>query len=209
MRVTRIEELTKSRSRVYIDEEFAFVLYKGELRSYHIAEGEELDQEDYETIMGQVLPKRAKLRAMNLLKSREYTTKQLHDKLKDGGYPERIISEALAYVESFHYTDDLRYAVAYISGHESIRSRRRIELDLLNKGIDQDTLDRAWQEWEEQGGTQDEQVMIRKLLKKRGYDPETADRKEIQRQGAFLMRRGFSGESVRKALFSRGGFEDY
>ncbi|MCH5342375.1 MAG: regulatory protein RecX [Acetatifactor sp.] len=209
MRVTRIEELTKSRSRVYIDEEFAFVLYKGELRSYRIVVGEELAPEDYETIMGQVLPKRAKLRAMNLLKSREYTTKQLHDKLKDGGYPERIISEALAYVESFHYTDDLRYAVAYISGHESTRSRRRIELDLLNKGIDQDTLDRAWQEWEEQGGTQDEQVMIRELLKKRGYDPETADRKEIQRQGAFLMRRGFSGESVRKALFSRGGFEDY
>lgn len=209
MRVTRIEELTKSRSRVYIEEEFAFVLYKGELRSYHIAEGEELAADDYQTIMGQVLPKRARLRAMNLLKSREYTTKQLHDKLKDGGYPERIISEALAYVASFHYIDDLRYAVAYITGHESIRSRRRIEQDLLSRGIDQDTLERAWQEWEDQGGTQDEQAMIRELLKKRGYDPETADRKEIQRQGAFLMRRGFSGESVRKALFSRGRFEEY
>lgn len=209
MRVTRIEELTKSRSRVYIEEEFAFVLYKGELRSCHIVVGEELAAEDYEIIMGQVLPKRAKLRAMHLLKNREYTTKQLHDKLKDGGYPERIISEALAYVESFHYIDDLRYAVAYITGHESTRSRRRIEQDLLNKGIDQDTLERAWQEWEDQGGTQDEQAMIRELLKKRGYDPETADRKEIQRQGAFLMRRGFSGESVRRALFSRGGFEEY
>lgn len=209
MRVTRIEELTKSRSRVYIEDEFAFVLYKGELRSYHIVVGEELAPEDYETIMGQVLPKRAKLRAMNLLKNREYTTKQLHDKLKDGGYPERIISEALAYVESFHYTDDLRYAVAYITGHESTRSRRRIEQDLHGKGIDQDTLERAWQEWEDQGGAQDEQAMIRELLKKRGYDPETADRKEIQRQGAFLMRRGFSGESVRKALFAGGGFEEY
>ena len=209
MRVTRIEELTKSRSRVYIEEEFAFVLYKGELRSYRIAEGEELDREDYETIMGQVLPKRAKLRAMNLLKNREYTAKQLHDKLKDGGYPERIISEALAYVEGFHYIDDLRYAVAYITGHESTRSRRRIEQDLLGKGIAQETLERAWQEWEAQGGTQDEQAMIWELLKKRGYDPKNADRKEIQRQGAFLMRRGFSGESVRKALFSRGGFDEY
>lgn len=209
MRVTRIEELTKSRSRIYIDEEFAFVLYKGELRSYQIIEGEELDLEDYETIMSQVLPKRAKLRAMNLLKAREYTTKQLHDKLKDGGYPERIVAEALAYVESFHYTDDLRYAVAYITGHESTRSRRRIEQDLLGRGIDQDTLERAWSEWEDQGGAQDEQAMIRALLKKRGYDPKTADKKEIQRQGAFLMRRGFSGENVRKALFSRVEFDEY
>lgn len=209
MKVTKIEELTKSRSRIYIDEEFAFVLYKGELRSYRIVAGEELAPEDYGTIMSQVLPKRAKLRAMNLLKAREYTTKQLHDKLKDGGYPERIIAEALAYVESFHYTDDLRYAVAYITGHEGTRSRRRIEQDLLGRGIDQDTLEKAWQEWAAQGGTQDELGMIWELLKKRGYDPETADRKEIQRQGAFLMRRGFSGENVRKALFSGDGFDEY
>lgn len=209
MKVTRIEELTKSRSRVYIEEEFAFVLYKGELRSYHIVEGEELSPEDYETIMGQVLPKRAKLRAMNLLKSREYTTKQLHDKLRDGGYPERIIAEALAYVESFHYTDDLRYAVAYITGHESARSRRRIEQDLLGKGIDKDTLEKAWQEWEAQGGEQDEQAMIRELLRKRGYDPETADRKEKQRQGAFLLRKGFSGENVRRAIFGAEGSDDF
>ena len=209
MRVTRIEELTKSRSRVYIEEEFAFVLYNGELRSYHIMEGEELAPEDYETIMGQILPKRAKLRAMNLLKSREYTTKQLHDKLKDGGYPERIIAEALAYVASFHYTDDLRYAATYIIGHESTRSRRRIEQDLLDRGIDKDTLERAWQEWEDQGGAQDERAMILELLKKRGYDSETTDRKEMQRQGAFLMRRGFSGECVRKALFGGSGYEEF
>lgn len=202
MRVTHIEELSKLRSRIFIDGEFAFVLYKGELRLYHVAVGEEFSLEDYQTIMERVLPKRAKLRAMNLLKSREYTTRQLYDKLKSGDYPEEIIKEALDYVESFHYTDDLRYAVSYISGHETTRSRRRIEQDLLNRGIDRATLERAWREWESQGGIQDEQSMIKELFRKRGYDPERADRKEMQRMGAFLMRRGFSGESVRKALFA-------
>lgn len=202
MRVTHIEELSGSRSRISIDGEFAFVLYKGELRLYHVAVGEELSQEDYRTIVEQVLPKRAKLRAMNLLKSREYTTKQLYDKLKSGGYPEEIIKEALDYVGRFHYTDDLRYAVSYISGHETTRSSRRIEQDLLKKGIDRETLEQAWQEWESRGGIQNEQAMIEELIRKRGYDPESADRKEMQRMGAFLMRRGFSGESVRKALFA-------
>lgn len=202
MRVTRIEELSKSRCRVFIDEEFAFVLYKGELRLYHIVSGEEISPEDYQTITEKVLPKRAKLRAMNLLKNREYTKKQLYDKLKDGYYPEKVIAEALAYVESFHYTNDLRYAVSFIGGHEDTRSRRRIEQDLLGRGIDKLTLEKAWQEWEEQGGTQDEPAMIRELLRKRGYDPEHADNKEKQRVGAFLMRRGFSGENVRRAIFS-------
>ena len=205
MRVTHIEELSKSRSRIFIDDKFAFVLYKGELRLYHVAVGEELSSEDYSIIMKQVLPKRAKLRAMNLLKSREYTTRQLYDKLKGGDYPEEIIKEALDYVESFHYTDDLRYAVSYISGHETTRSRRRIEQDLINKGIDKATLELAWQEWESQGGVQDELSMIRELFRKRGYDPENADRKEMQRMGAFLVRRGFSGESIRKALFTGVG----
>ena len=170
MKVTRIEELTKSRSRVYLEEQFAFVLYKGELRSFHVAEGEELAPQDYETIMKQILPRRARLRAMNLLKGREYTVRQLHDKLRDGGYPEEIIADALAYVESFHYTDDLRYATAYITGHENSRSRRRIEQDLAARGIDPETAKKAWQEAK-------------------------------KRQGAFLMRRGFAGEAVRKALF--------
>lgn len=200
MTVTGVEEISKSRSRVFLDGEAAFVLYKGELRAYHICEGQEIKKEDYDTIWNEVLPKRAKLRAMNLLKGREYTTSQLHDKLKAGGYPEEIIQAALDYVAGYHYTDDLRYAVEYIAGHENSRSRRRIEQDLLRKGIDRETLEQAWREWEEQGGSQDEEAMIRALLAKRKYDPQSADRKEQQRLYSFLLRQGFSGEQIRKAV---------
>ncbi len=200
MKITAIEELSKARSRVWIDGEFAFVLYKGELRLYRIREGEEISEETLKTIRQEILPKRAKLRAMNLLKSREYTTKQLHDKLKQGGYPEDIITLALDYVASYHYTDDLRYAVSYMQSHETDKSRRRIEQDLMRKGIGKETLEKAWQTWEARGGEQDEQQMISELLEKRGYCPREADLREKQRLYGFLMRRGFSGEQVRKAL---------
>lgn len=200
MKITAIEELSKARSRVWIDGEFAFVLYKGELRLYRIREGEEISEETLKTIRQEVLPKRAKLRAMNLLKSREYTTKQLYDKLKQGGYPEDIITLALDYVASYHYTDDLRYAVSYMQSHETDKSRRRIEQDLMRKGIGKETLEKAWQTWEARGGEQDEQQMISELLEKRGYCPREADLREKQRLYGFLMRRGFSGEQVRKAL---------
>lgn len=200
MKITAIEELSKARSRVWIDGEFAFVLYKGELRLYRIREGEEISEETLKTIRQEVLPKRAKLRAMNLLKSREYTIKQLHDKLKQGGYPEDIITLALDYVASYHYTDDLRYAVSYMQSHETDKSRRRIEQDLMRKGIGKETLEKAWQTWEAQGGEQDEQQMISELLEKKGYCSQKADLREKQRLYGFLMRRGFSGEQVRKAL---------
>ena len=204
MKVTQIEEVSRSRARVYIDEEFAFVLYRGELRSFHIRAGEEMDEEEYRSIMEEVLPKRAKLRAMNLLKTREYTVRQLHDKLKDGGYPERIIEQALDYVESFHYTDDLRYATGFIRNHEGDRSRRRIEQDLAVRGIDRDVLERAWDEWEAEGGSQDEQDMIDSLLRKKGFDRETADQRQKQRMYGFLMRKGFQAEQVRRAVLRDG-----
>lgn len=202
MRVTQIEELPKSRSRVYLEGEAAFVLYRGELNAFHIREGEEMAREDYDAVMTELLPKRAKLRAMNLLKGREYTVRQLRGKLTEGGYPERVVEEALAYVESFHYTDDLRYAMGFIMNHESDRSRRRIEQDLIGKGIDKDTLRKAWDQWEEQGGEQDEREMIRGLLEKKHFQPETAGQKERQRMYAFLVRKGFSPEEVRKVVLA-------
>lgn len=207
MTVTQIEEISKSRVRILIDEAFAFVLYKGELRSYHIREGEEMGEEDYRSILHELLPRRAKIRAMNLLKTRPYTVKQLYDKLKTGGYPEEVIQTALDYVAGFHYTDDLRYAVSYIRSHENARSRRRIEQELLGKGIPRDILEQAWEAWEEEGGSQDEQAMIRALLEKKGFRPESADRREKQRMYAFLMRKGFSGEQVRRAVLSGENFE--
>lgn len=202
MLVTSIEEVSKSRSKIFIDGEFAFVLYKGELRFYKVAVGEEISESAYDEILQVVLPKRAKLRAMNLLQKREYTEKQLRDKLREGGYPGAVIEMALQYVANYHYTDDLRYAVTYITDHESSRSRKRIEQDLFGKGIPKEILQKAWLEWEEQGGMQDEEEMIRRLLEKRHYVPGQAEPREEQKTFMFLMRKGFSTGAIRRVMHS-------
>ena len=200
MVVTEIKELSKSRSKIVLDQEFAFVLYKGELRQYGIKLGQDLSEETFDEIMTEVLPKRAKLRAMNLLKSRAYTTAQLRMKLQQGGYPEAIIAKALAYVASFRYIDDLQYAVDFITDNDQRKSRIRMEQDLRGKGISAEIIEQAWLEWQKNGGSQDEAAMIEVLLRKKNYDPEQADMKALQRMYAFLMRKGFSVESINRAL---------
>lgn len=200
MVVTDIIELSNKRSKIYIDQEFAFVLYKGELRQYHVRVKEELAEADYRTIVESVLPKRAKLRAMNLLQKREYTTAQLRAKLRQGFYPEGIIEEALDYVASYHYTDDLRYAMDFITSNQERRSRRRMEMDLQRKGLSREQIEEAFSRWQEKGGSQDETSMIRELLEKRHYDPKSADCRERQRVYAFLLRKGFSPEAVGRAM---------
>lgn len=201
MQITGIIPLDKKRSRVYIDEEFAFVLYKGELRKLGINEGEDLDEETYREISEVLLPKRAKLRAMNLLKSRTYTEKQLRDKLRDGEYPKEIIDAAIEYVSSYNYINDQRYAEEYIRIHASDKSRTRMKQDLIKKGIGSGTIEAAFEMCEEEGFGADELAQALKLLEKRGYTGlDGIDPKEWNKHYAFLARRGYSSEIIRKAM---------
>ncbi len=197
--VTKIEELSKSRSKVYLDGSFAFVLYKGELRRYEVKEGAELKEAVEQEICQVLLPKRAKLRCMNLLQSREYTEKQLIDKLRQGCYPEAAIEEALQYVKSFHYVDDERYAEQYIRCHITDKSRQRIKMDLARKGIDKKQIERKLAEAEFDAAEEDQQNLLKSLLLKKHYESDLS-LQEKQKIFAFLMRRGFTAEDIRKAM---------
>ncbi len=200
MIVTDIVELTKSRCRVFIDGSFAFVLYKGELRKYSVEKDKEITAEVYSELTALVLPKRAKMRSMKLLENKDYTEKQLRDKLKQGEYPKEAIEEAVSYVKSYHYIDDDRYAAAYIEYHMENKSRQRIFQDLLKKGIDKARIEKQWEKLELMGLQGNEEEMIRALLEKKHYFEKPADIKEQRRVYAFLMRRGFSGDLVRKVM---------
>lgn len=200
MIVTQLADMGKGRYKIYIEERPVFVLYRGELNRLGIKEGEEITEESLREIREEILPLRAKKRAMNLLQKREYTSAGLREKLREGEYPEACIEEALAYVESYGYVDDLRYARDFIAYNLERKSRMRIEQDLLRKGIRKDTVRAVFDELEEQGTRQDEAAMIKNLLEKKKYDAKTADRQEKQRMYAFLYRKGFHSEAINRAL---------
>lgn len=200
MIVTQITGITKGRFRIYIEEKPAFVLYRGEVRRLGIREGEPLSEESLREIEEEILPTRAKRRAMNLLQNRDYTEAGLREKLRNGDYPESCIEEAVAYVKSYGYVDDCRYAGDFITYNLDRKSRTRMEQDLMRKGISKDTIRTVFEELEEQGTSQDEGAMIRRLLEKKKYDPQTATGQEKQRMYAFLYRKGFRAEVISRAL---------
>lgn len=200
MIVTQITGITKGRYRIYIEEKPAFVLYRGEVRRLDIREGEAVSEGVLREIHEEILPARAKRRAMNLLQSRDYTESGLREKLRGGDYPENCIEEALAYVKSYGYVDDRRYAKDFIAYNLDRKSRTRIEQDLMRKGITKDIVRAVFEELEGEGTRQDEEAMIRSLLEKKKYDPKTAARQDKQRMYAFLYRRGFHTEAINRAL---------
>ena len=144
--------------------------------------------------------KRAKLRCMHLLEKRDYTEKELRQKLENGKteYTEEQIDGAIAYVKSFHYVDDGRYACKYIEAMQSRKSRRQIEQELYQKGVDRELIQEAFEETEEVP----EEEQIARWMEKRNFHPEEADLKEKQRMYAFLARKGFRAENIQRAMKS-------
>ncbi len=200
MIVTEITEATRAKYKIFIDNEFAFVLYKGELRTYGIRQGEELAEQAYTAIMQELLPKRAKLRSMNLLKSREYTKEQMRTKLRQGFYPESVIDEAIEYVMSFGYIDDRRYTEQYISYASQTKSRKQIEQDLLRKGVSKCDMSDVFMQTYEEEEADPEIELIERLVEKKHYDRQSVTPEEKQKMVSFLYRKGFSLDKIYKAV---------
>lgn len=148
--------------------------------------------------MEQDLKKKARLRCLHLLERRDYTEKQLREKLRAGKteYPPEIIDDALDYVKSYHYVDDGRYARQYVACMRERKSRLQITRELYVKGVGRAEIEAAFAETEEVP----EETLILKWMEKRRFQPGQADIRETQRMYAFLARKGFSGESIKSAL---------
>lgn len=192
--ITAIEEYNKNKYRVFINDEFAFVLYKGELRRYGIKKDMIFTAELRQEIIGTVLTKRAKLRAMHLLEKNDRTEADVRRKLKDNLYPQETIDEAVAYVKSYHYIDDARYAANYIRYKSASSGRNEIRQILLQRGINKDIIEEQLE-----ASAFDESELIIRLMHKRCKEPEQADYGEKQKLFAYLYRKGFTYDIIEKA----------
>ena len=137
----------------------------------------------------------ARKKAMQLLERMDRTEQNLRKKLAEKEFTEEEIDDAIAYVKSYHYLDDERYASTYVRFHGASKSRTRLLQDLLQRGVDKETASAAI----ETAYEGDEEALIRQLLEKKHYDPDM-DRKEKQRIYAFLMRRGFPTSKILRAM---------
>lgn len=197
MVVTNIESITKTKYRVYIDDEFAFVLYKGELFKYQIRKEEGISEEIIARIKNEVLVKRAKLRAMHLLNAMPRTEQQLREKLTQNEYPEDVIEAAVSYVKSFGYINDEAYIRNFIISRKNSKSKREIVMLLGQKGLRGELVDNIV---EEMYAEESELSTIKEIMRKKRWNPSEMEEKEKQKMLAYLMRKGFSYEEIRRAL---------
>jgi regulatory protein len=139
--------------------------------------------------------KTAEVKALEILSFKMRSEKELHDKLVSYGYSEDEIVQAIAYVKSYGYVNDEKYAEQYVASRGKQKGRSLIRMELLKKGISPDAADRALEMLE----TDEDDTAYELLLKKAG-EPHSIEEKEHARLYRFLAGRGFSNGAVYSAL---------
>ena len=195
MIVKAVVPVDKRKCKVFLEGDFAFVLYKSEAARFHIEEGNDLPAKTYEMIEEEILLKRARDRALYLLQSQGRTQAEMIKKLKDDGYSQSVTERVLSFLQEYHFIYDNAYTENYIHVNKGRKSKRQITYELQQKGVDRDQIRQMLEE-----NPVDEEETVRALLKKKtgGRIPE--DKKEIQKLAAFLGRKGFSFEVISRVL---------
>lgn len=147
---------------------------------------------------------RARNKAVFLLSRRDYSRRELTEKLcrEKGRYHaenQEAAAEAAVYMEQLGYVKDEEYARRLAREYRDVRCypRRRALEKLCEKGIARDTARDVLDEmdWD------DTQLALEFLQKKRYNIPQS--REETEKQLTALARYGFSGEDIRRAIRRR------
>ena len=134
-------------------------------------------------------------KAMNLLLYRSRSERELRDRLLQAEFSEEATETAIAYVKSFGYVNDARFAEQYCISESGRKSRACLRMELQKKGIADDLISCALDALET-----DESELVAALLEKRYGQPHRMDEAEQRKAYGYLGRRGFSASVIRTAL---------
>lgn len=133
--------------------------------------------------------------ALNYLSYKDRTIKEIQAKLKEKGYLCNEIDDAVDKLIYYGYVDEDKYAESYIKSNISKKSKKLISQELINKGLDLDTIEGQLDYIE-----YDESAVILNIIDRRFSQADFDDIKVYRRAYAYLMRRGFQYDAISKAL---------
>jgi regulatory protein len=192
VRIERIEEGKAGRVVIHLSSGLSFPLGKKESRNLELEVGKELFEEQISWILEELVFPRGRNYLIYLLSQKDYTCKEIADKLKKAQYPSDVIDQVLSYGLEKHYLDDFRYAEDYVRTHKTGKSIRQLIYKLSEKGISPTILNQleAEDDWEE-------------LLPKvqRYYEKKAGS--SYERRGKtyqYFVRKGYSSGLIRDLI---------
>lgn len=195
MIVTAIVAKSKGRSAVFGDDVPLAWISDEVLLEEGIRIGSEITEKDIARMKQLTQARLAKEKALNLLSYRAHSKKELTDKLlRTCG--EEDAGNAVRRMEELGLVDDEGFAKAYAESmaHRKTHSARRVEQELLRRGIGRESAAAAVAEF-----CQNDEEKITALLTSR-YTGKLLDRESRRKAAASLQRMGFRWEDIRRVM---------
>ena len=134
-------------------------------------------------------------RALGMLARREHSRAELARKLAAYAESDEVLAALLDDLEASRLLSDARYVEARLNARGARYGNRRLSQELRARGVDAALVETAL------AACGDEVARARQVWQRRfGAQPPALDVAGRAKQVRFLMRRGFSGETIRRAL---------
>lgn len=142
--------------------------------------------------------KKAHSLVLRFLTYRARSRKEVCDYLERKGFSTATVEAVIKDMERYGYIDDLRFAEEFIASRK-MRGYGliRVRYELQQSGVDEEIIERLIAEKFDQD---EDLARVEVLIGKRVPEGACLDQRSLQREAAFLKRRGFQDHLILKSL---------
>lgn len=195
-KITALQTQSKNERRVNVHLDGAFAFGVPDIVAASLRVGQSLTDQECADLCGRDAAERAYDRALRFLSSRPRSVAEVARYLGGKQVPEELVAATVERLLKAGLLDDLAFARFWVENRESFRPRGRLALrhELRCKGVAEEAISAATGEVDENEGAY-------RIARSRAKRLAHVDRETFRRRlGGFLIRRGFSYETVRETI---------
>lgn len=196
MRITKVAPATRTAGRynIFVDGEYNFSLDELQLVQYGIHSGQEISEAKLTELQAESDFGKNYIRAIDLISRRLRSEREIRDYARRKQWGRDNTERVIARLYDRGYLNDLVFAQAFVRSRQSTQkySRRRIERDLLGKGISRRIIQQVLDEADKMSGDND---ALANLVAKRYHRYD-----DVNKLKAYLARAGFRYDDINKAI---------
>jgi len=197
-KITKIKaQKNRERVNIYLDGRFAFPLDLDNFLKAGLKVGQELSEEEIETLVFKNESQKLLNKAGRLLSFRPRSEKEMRDYLKKKKVRPKLAAWIISKLKKQGYLNDEEFARWWLEQRSTFRPRGKIGLktELRQKGVSREIIERVVDQ------TVNELVLARQVIRQKIKSLKKLSRPERQQKiTGFLSRRGFGWETIKQIL---------
>ncbi len=195
MKITKVQPAVKTKGRynIFLDGKYSFSLSEDQLLQARLKIDQEVSDEELGQFKNDSEFGKAYARTLDLIARRQRSEKEIREYARRKKWEPEWTEKIILKLQEKNYLNDEAFARMWVSSRAHLKniSKKKLRLELLQKGIVSEVIDRTI----EQSDEYDEQNSLRQLVRKKRtrYD-------DIQKLKMYLARQGFRFDDIKKVL---------